>query len=155
LTRAVSYAITFSGCKVEIVESFDLISLTLDKLQLMMNGAAVQGTYAGTTVTSRAFTLGELDSNSVTVEKPEGMACNSQTQALTLHAIDSGAKIVTEQQKKSRQTNGTYSSDGAAERRNESQATVFVVDKALAQRLQKAFIHAIGLCSANQPKDVF
>lgn len=151
----ISYAMMFSGCKVEIVESFDLISLTLDKLQLMMNGLAVQGAYAGTTVTSRALNLGDLDSNSVTVEKPEGMACNSQTQSLTLHAIDSGAKIVTEQQKKSRQTDGTYSSDGAAERRNESQATVFVLDKVLAQRLQKAFVHAVELCSANRPKDVF
>jgi hypothetical protein len=30
-----------------------------------------------------------------------------------------------------------------------------VTDKDLAQRLQKAFIHAISLCNPNQQKDVF
>lgn len=149
----VSYVITFSGCKVEINQSFDLISLNFNQLNQVLKGISVQRTLIGATFTSDAFNLSDLDSNSVVVEKIEGGTCLPHS--LILHAMDSQRKISREEQKKTRQANGAYSGDGTADHQMVSETGAFVADKTLAERLQKAFVHAIALCSANQPKDVF
>jgi hypothetical protein len=104
-----------------------------------------------------SFSLADLDPTRVVVQSTSALSgCprkNGQGWQLQLHTRES-ARRVSLRLEQQRKIDGKFETEPVKDS-IESDVNLVVGEQDLAKRLQKAFVHAINLCSTDRPKDVF